>query len=77
MSRSFHKSKNNSMTLDTGVLHLGFGAFHRAHQAEYFDRHIERTGDTRWGITAVNLRAADHPARRRSPLRAEIGRAHV
>lgn len=62
MSRSFHKSKNNSMTLDTGVLHLGFGAFHRAHQAEYFDRHIERTGDTRWGITAVNLRAADQAA---------------
>lgn len=62
MSRSFHKSKNESTTLDTGVLHLGFGAFHRAHQAEYFDRHIERTGDTRWGITAVNLRAGDKAA---------------
>ena len=62
MSRTFHKSINDTLTLDTGVLHLGFGAFHRAHQAEYFDRHIERTGDTRWGITAVNLRAADQAA---------------
>lgn len=62
MSRTFHKSTNDTMTLDTGVLHLGFGAFHRAHQAEYFDRHIERTGDTRWGITAINLREADQAA---------------
>jgi len=62
MSRSFHTSTNDSKTLDTGVLHLGFGAFHRAHQAEYFDRHIERTGDTRWGITAVNLRGVDQAA---------------
>lgn len=62
MSRKFHKSTNDTLTLETGVLHLGFGAFHRAHQAEYFDRHIERTGDTRWGITPINLRAADQAA---------------
>ena len=59
MSRTFYKSTNVPSALETGVLHLGFGAFHRAHQAEYIDRHIERTGDTRWGITAVNLRPQD------------------
>lgn len=42
-----------------GVVHLGYGAFHRAHQAVYFDDYMERTGDTRWGIAAVNLRASE------------------
>ena len=44
-----------------GVVHLGFGAFHRAHQAVYFDDFMEVTGDLRWGIATVNLRAADAP----------------
>ncbi len=58
-SSTYHLSTNDPARLDTGVLHLGFGAFHRAHQAEYFDRHMERTGDDRWGITAINLREED------------------
>jgi len=44
---------------DVGVLHLGFGAFHRAHQAVYLDDYMQTTGDLRWGICAVNLRAAE------------------
>jgi D-arabinitol 4-dehydrogenase len=44
-----------------GVLHLGFGAFHRAHQAVYFDDYMDRSGDTRWGIAAVNLRTSPQP----------------
>lgn len=43
----------------SGVVHLGFGAFHRAHQAQYIDDYMEATGDLRWGITAVNLRAEE------------------
>lgn len=39
-----------------GIVHLGFGAFHRAHQAVYFDDYMEQTGDFSWGIAAVNLR---------------------
>ena len=42
-----------------GVVHLGYGAFHRAHQAVYLDRYMAQTGDLRWGIAAVNLRAAE------------------
>ena len=38
-----------------GVLHFGPGAFHRAHQASYFDDLAER--DPRWGITAVSLQS--------------------
>lgn len=42
-----------------GVVHLGFGAFHRAHQAVYLDDYMQTTGDLRWGIAAVNLRASE------------------
>ncbi|MDA8000670.1 MAG: mannitol dehydrogenase family protein [Alphaproteobacteria bacterium] len=45
-----------------GVVHLGYGSFHRAHQAVYFDDYMEKTGDLGWGIAAVNLHAADSAA---------------
>ncbi len=40
-----------------GVVHLGIGAFHRAHQAWYFERALDG-GDLRWGIVAASLRSA-------------------
>lgn len=46
-------------TCDIGVVHLGFGAFHRAHQAVYFDDYMNITKDLRWGIAAVNLRGSE------------------
>jgi fructuronate reductase len=36
-------------------VHFGPGAFHRAHQADYFDRLL--ADDPRWGIAAVSLRS--------------------
>jgi D-arabinitol 4-dehydrogenase len=42
-----------------GIVHLGYGAFHRAHQAVYIDDYLESTGDLNWGIAAVNLRAEE------------------
>ena len=42
-----------------GVVHLGFGAFHRAHQAVYLDDYMNVSGDLRWGIAAVNLRGSE------------------
>jgi len=44
---------------DIGVVHLGFGAFHRAHQAVYIDDYMQTSGDVRWGIAAVNLRGSE------------------
>jgi fructuronate reductase len=41
-----------------GVVHLGVGAFHRAHQAVVFDDLI-RDGDLRWGAVGASLRSAD------------------
>lgn len=43
--------------LAPGVVHLGLGGFHRAHQAMVFDELIAK-GDTRWGVCAVGMR---HP----------------
>jgi fructuronate reductase len=40
---------------EPGVVHLGLGGFHRAHQAMVFDR-LLRAGDLRWGVTAVGMR---------------------
>ena len=40
----------------TGVVHLGIGAFHRAHQAVVFDDAL-RSGDLRWGVVGVSLRS--------------------
>jgi fructuronate reductase len=39
-----------------GVVHLGLGAFHRAHQALVFDQ-LLASGDTRWGIFGVAMRS--------------------
>ena len=41
-----------------GIVHLGIGAFHRAHQAIYTDDALARTGG-RWGICGVSLRSPD------------------
>ncbi len=39
---------------EPGVVHLGLGAFHRAHQAMVFDR-LLASGDDRWGVHAVGM----------------------
>lgn len=39
-----------------GVVHLGLGAFHRAHQALMFDTLLQR-GDARWGVLGVAMRS--------------------
>ncbi len=44
-----------------GVVHLGFGAFHRAHQSVYLDDYMQASGDLRWGVAAVNLRQSETP----------------
>ncbi|MDI9233868.1 mannitol dehydrogenase family protein [Limnohabitans lacus] len=41
-----------------GVVHLGLGAFHRAHQAMVFDQ-LLANGDMRWGIHGVGMTRPD------------------
>jgi len=44
--------------LQPGVIHMGLGAFHRAHQAVYTQRALSEQFGA-WGIVAVNLRSPD------------------
>jgi fructuronate reductase len=45
-------------TSAAGVVHLGLGAFHRAHQALVFDTLLQR-GDARWGVLGVAMRSTE------------------
>ena len=42
-----------------GVMHLGVGAFHRAHQLAYFEQLLARSDSKHWGIVGVNIRPQD------------------
>lgn len=46
-------------TVTTGVVHIGVGGFHRAHQAVYFDDLLQHKDARHWGICGVGIRAAD------------------
>jgi fructuronate reductase len=48
------------MNLSIGVVHLGLGAFHRAHQAVYTEDALRSRGGD-WGILGASLRHADAP----------------
>ncbi|SEJ74115.1 MULTISPECIES: mannitol dehydrogenase family protein [unclassified Variovorax] len=45
--------------LRAGIVHLGVGAFHRAHIAVVNEAALHASGDLRWGTVGVSLRAAD------------------
>lgn len=46
--------------IKSGIVHLGIGAFHRAHQAVYTDQAMNISGGN-WGITGVSLRSDTVP----------------
>jgi len=48
--------------VSVGIVHIGPGAFHRAHQAMYLDSYLA-TGDPSWGICTVGLLQADTTVR--------------
>ena len=45
-------------SVSIGIVHLGAGAFHRAHQADFTDDAIRRGGH-QWGILGASLRSPD------------------
>ena len=53
-----HRPAYDRAQIQTGIVHLGLGAFHRAHQAFYTEQ-VLAAGDHRWGIAGASLRAAD------------------
>ena len=54
VSKSVHTPAYSPTSAQPGVVHLGLGAFHRAHQAMVFDQ-LLREGDMRWGIHGVGM----------------------
>ena len=57
VSKSVHTPAYSPTSAQPGVVHLGLGAFHRAHQAMVFDQ-LLREGDMRWGIHGVGMTQA-------------------
>lgn len=53
-ARGIHVPKSVSQA-PIGVVHLGLGAFHRAHQALVFGNLLD-SGDPRWGVLGVAMR---------------------
>ena len=43
-SPMLHKTNYDLANCKTGIVHLGYGAFHRAHQSVYIDDYMEKTG---------------------------------
>jgi fructuronate reductase len=56
LSETVQRPRYDRADVKRGVVHLGIGAFHRAHQATFFDDCLN-AGDLRWGITAASLRS--------------------
>ena len=49
--------------LTAGIVHIGVGGFHRAHQAVYVDETMSETGTTEWGLCGIGLLSADRGMR--------------
>ena len=50
-------------TITNGIVHIGVGGFHRAHQAVYLDDYFQQTADHQWGICGVGLLEWDQKMR--------------
>src|SRR5271157_5605593 len=56
LAQSVRRPNYDRRRLQVGMAHIGVGAFHRCHQAEFTDDTLEaRFGD--WGVVGINLRA--------------------
>jgi mannitol 2-dehydrogenase len=49
--------------LTNGIVHIGVGGFHRAHQALYLDNYAHQNSDSQWGICGVGLLEFDQRMR--------------
>ena len=58
LPRAVQRPSYDRSTVATGIVHLGIGAFHRAHQAVMTDAVLAQ-GDRRWGILGASLRSPE------------------
>lgn len=57
MIKTITRSNYAREKVTTGIVHIGLGAFHRAHQAVYIEKNLNRHNGGEWGICAVNIRS--------------------
>ncbi|WP_245435797.1 mannitol dehydrogenase family protein [Mesorhizobium tamadayense] len=55
LSSKVRKPAYDRSALKPGIAHIGVGAFHRCHQAEYTDDLLAKDFD-RWGLVGINIR---------------------
>lgn len=58
LSPNIERPAYDRSKIKAGIVHLGIGAFHRAHQAVYTDD-VLQAGARDWGIIGVSLRSSD------------------
>jgi mannitol 2-dehydrogenase len=58
-----HVPAYDRSAVTAGIVHLGVGAFHRAHQAYYADQLLELGEDPGWGIAGIGVKAVDAAVR--------------
>ena len=59
ISKDVGKPTYDRASLTPGIVHIGVGNFHRAHQAMYLDRLFGMGHDHDWAIVGAGVRAAD------------------
>ncbi|MEV8372396.1 mannitol dehydrogenase family protein [Kribbella sp. NPDC056861] len=53
-----HRPDVDPAKLSVGIVHLGLGAFHRAHQAVFTEQAAALSGSAEWGICGVSQRSS-------------------
>jgi mannitol 2-dehydrogenase len=64
LSRSAKLPAYETADLTPGILHIGVGNFHRAHQAVFLDDLFNSGRDLDWGLIGAGIRDADEAMRR-------------
>jgi fructuronate reductase len=59
LGRLAYRPRVDPAALRPGIVHLGIGAFHRAHQAVYTEDALAATGENDWSICGVTQRSRD------------------
>src|SRR5437868_15042511 len=60
LSREIERPRFDPRAFGIGIVHLGLGNFHRAHQAVFTEDAITAAGGD-WGIAGVSLKRPDTP----------------
>lgn len=63
LSDSVQVPQYDRQQITSGIVHIGVGGFHRAHQALYLDEYFHRNPGSDWGICGVGLLEFDQRMR--------------